>query len=335
MFQYHHEIVDGIIDYVREVSGGHFRAPLKSCALVSKAWVPRSQFHLFHHVSLRFETEFKRWCKNITKERAKVLSTYVRWLSCSPPYKSKDKNSLERFTYFTHVETLRIFKVDFFKFKDEKVELQPAFGPFGNSTRYLVIDCCVGHFPALINLFRLLPNITHLDILHANLPYATIETDPNMRGHFGTIETLRMTGTERYFINMLMPERFTSLKHVSYFDRGPESAGDLRRLIGGCRKTVETLTVLSAYDLTSPGEYSLFLLPPLPTCVLLKPTTGTDVQKSTRSNRARNSAKSHSTTCTSINPIPKLSPSYLRSIPQISRLSLSSREMQTSISSVP
>ena len=47
MLQYQREIVDGIIDYVRGASGGHFSTPIKSCALVSKAWHPRSQFHLF------------------------------------------------------------------------------------------------------------------------------------------------------------------------------------------------------------------------------------------------------------------------------------------------
>ena len=43
-----------------------------------------------------------------------------------------------------------------------------------------------------------------------------------MRGHFEKVETLRMAGTKRYFISMLMPERFTGLKYVSYFDKGPE-----------------------------------------------------------------------------------------------------------------
>lgn len=81
----HPEIVKAIIDNVREVSGGHFRAPLKSCALVSKVWLPQSQRHLFHHVRLQHGTELRRWCKNIAKGRVKVLSTYVKWLNYSPP----------------------------------------------------------------------------------------------------------------------------------------------------------------------------------------------------------------------------------------------------------
>jgi len=255
----HQEIVDEIIDYVREVSGGHFRVPLKSCALVSKAWLPQSQRHLFHHVSLKFEAELKRWCKNITKERAQVLSTYVRWLSCSPPYKTKDNKILERLTYFTHLETLYVIKADFGEFNDDKAKLQSAFGHFGNSPRYLVIDRCLGHFPTLINLFRLLPNLAHLDIFHTTLPYGCLVTASDMSGYFDKVEALRMTGTERYFINMLMPERFTSLKHISYFDKGPESAGDLRLLLSNCKETLETLTVLSAHSLTNLGEYSLSL----------------------------------------------------------------------------
>ena len=249
MFQ-HQEIVDNIIDYVREVSDGHFRAPLKSCALVSKAWAPQSQRHLFHHVRLQYETELKRWCKNITKERAKVLSTYVKWLSYSPPYKTKDQNALERFTYFTQVKTLCVFKADFMEFSKDKAKLQSAFGHFGNSVLYLVLDRCVGHFPTVINLFRLLPNFTHLDILYCTLPYGTLATDEDMFGEFETIEMLRVAGSERYFLNMLMPERFTRLKHISYFDKGPESPGDLRLLLNTCRKTVETLTVLSGHSLT-------------------------------------------------------------------------------------
>ena len=71
-----------------------------------------------------------------------------------------------------------------------------------------------------------------------------------MFGDFETIEMLRVAGSERYFLNMLMPERFTRLKHISYFDKGPESPGDLRLLLNTCRKTVETLTVLSGHSLT-------------------------------------------------------------------------------------
>ena len=259
MFQ-HQEIVDNIIDYVRESSDGHFRAPLKSCALVSKAWLPRSQRHLFNHVRPQYKTEFKRWCKNITKERAEVLSAYTRWLSYSPPYKTKDKNALEQFTYFTRVETLCVFRVDFLKFRNDKPGLQSAFGHFGNAVRYLVIDRCIGHFPTLINMFRLLPNFTHLSIFHSTLPYPTLGTHEDMLAYFEKVETLRMTGTERYFINMLMPDRFTSLKHISYSDKGPESPGDLRVLLNGSRKTLETLTILSGHCLTNLSECSLFTL---------------------------------------------------------------------------
>ncbi|KAF9783316.1 hypothetical protein BJ322DRAFT_1070140 [Thelephora terrestris] len=246
----HQEIVDNIIDYVREVSNGRFRAPLKSCALVSKAWVPRSQSHLFHHVRLQYETELKRWCKNITKERAKVLSTYVKWLSYSPPYKTKDQNALERFTYFTRVETLCIFKVDFGEFSKDQANLQSAFGHFGSSVLYLVLDRCIGHFPTIINLFRLFPSFTHLDLLYCTLHYATWATIEDQIGKLESVKMLRVAGSERYFLNMLMPERFTGLKHISYFDKGPESPGDLRLLLSNCGKTLETLTVLSSHSLT-------------------------------------------------------------------------------------
>ena len=336
----HNEIVDRIIGHVREVSDGHFRTPLKSCALVSKAWLPQSQRYLFHHISLQFGTELKRWCRNITKERAQVLSKYVRWLSYSPPYKTKDANALERFAYFTHLETLCIFKVDFGKFSDDKDEFQSVFGHFGNSPRYLVIDRCLGHFPTIINLFRLLPNLTHLDIFHTTLPYTCLLTDSDMSGDFGKIETLRMTGTERYFINALMPARFTGLKNISYFDKGPESAGDLRVFLNNC-KTLETLTVLSSHNLNHPREYSLsapLCIPRIhwaPTCICFKTTTGADVQKITRSSRVGISAKSHSTTYTPTNPIPKSSQSYLQSILRISQLLLSLRKMQMLISTLP
>jgi hypothetical protein len=72
------------------------------------------------------------------------------------------------------------------------------------------------------------------------------------------VETLRMAGTERYFINMLMPSRFSNLKHISYFDKGPESPGDLRVLLDHCGKTLETLTVLSGHNVTNLSERSIF-----------------------------------------------------------------------------
>ena len=78
-----------------------------------------------------------------------------------------------------------------------------------------------------------------------------------MLGDFEKVEMLRMAGTERYFINMLMVERFTSLKHISYFDKGPESAGDLRALLDGSNKTLETLTVHSSHCLTNLSEFLL------------------------------------------------------------------------------
>lgn len=268
MFQ-HQEIIDSIIDYVREISGGRFRAPLKSCALVSKAWLPRSQLYLFHHVKLQYETELRRWCNTITKGRARVLSKYAKWLSYSPPYKTKDQAALERFTYFTNVETLCILKVDFGKFM-EKAELQSAFGHFGNSVLHLVIDRCVGHFPTLIALFRLVPNFTHLDILFCTLPYATLGTSEDMTREFEKVEMLRVAVSERYFLNMLMPARFTSLKHISYSGKGPESPGDLRCLLENCGKTVETLTVLSRQTLTI-GGYSSFFSPVALLCLCIVP----------------------------------------------------------------
>lgn len=78
-----------------------------------------------------------------------------------------------------------------------------------------------------------------------------------MTREFEKVEMLRVAGSERYFLNMLMPERFTGLKHISYFDKGPESPGDLRALLGGCGKTVETFTVISGQTLTIGGR-SLF-----------------------------------------------------------------------------
>ena len=63
-----------------------------------------------------------------------------------------------------------------------------------------------------------------------------------------------MTWEERYFINILMVEMFANLKHISYFDKGPESPGDLRALLDGSRKTLETLAVLSSHRLANFGE---------------------------------------------------------------------------------
>lgn len=132
MFQ-HREIIDQIIDHVRDAPDGHFRVALKLRALVSKAWVAQSQRHLFYHVKFQYETEIKRWYKTITKERVKVFSTYVKWLSYSPPYKTKDPKAPERFTYFTHVETLCIFKANFGAFSKGGASLESASSPFGNS----------------------------------------------------------------------------------------------------------------------------------------------------------------------------------------------------------
>jgi hypothetical protein len=87
-------------------------------------------------------------------------------------------------------------------------------------------------------------------------------TGKDMLGYFEKVETLRMTGTERCFINMLMPTRFTGLKHISYFDKGPESPGELRVLLSGCGKTLETLTVLSSHNLTNLSGYSSYVLAP-------------------------------------------------------------------------
>ena len=78
-------------------------------------------------------------------------------------------------------------------------------------------------------------------------------TSEDMLSEFGKVQTLRVTLSERYFLNMLMPARFTGLKHISYFDKGPESPGDLRLLLENCGKTVETLTVLSGQTLTIGG----------------------------------------------------------------------------------
>ena len=91
-----------------------------------------------------------------------------------------------------------------------------------------------------------------------------------MTREFEKVEMLRVAVSERYFLNMLMPARFTSLKHISYSGKGPESPGDLRCLLENCGKTVETLTVLSRQTLTI-GGYSIFFSPVALLCLCIVP----------------------------------------------------------------
>ena len=151
------ELIDKIIDEVWDADDSPYHTTTKAVSLISRAWVERSQHHLFHDVqfSVHYDVElsvhcddFLHWCDTVSPG-PDGLSRHVRSLTIEA--REWDgwwigEELLERglpfFDSFRNVRVLRVQYWDINPFHPEV--LTRCFAPFSGTVRVLQWDPYVG-----------------------------------------------------------------------------------------------------------------------------------------------------------------------------------------------
>ncbi|KAJ7668781.1 hypothetical protein DFH06DRAFT_207625 [Mycena polygramma] len=183
------ELCDLVVDYLHAE-----RAALGVCALVCRAWVPASRFHLFEHIALTEHTAYAAACLNeILASPHATLAPAVRSLhlfGALAPVRIAHprtgrvqlKTLLEivpRIRQFTHVRTLALSDLPF-----------DLFSAFPRIRSLSLAGITAG--PALLRLARCLPSLTHLTLkrVHA-IPYRVSSPQTVSPLYTREIKTLR------------------------------------------------------------------------------------------------------------------------------------------------
>ena len=134
------ELIDKIIDGVWNADSPT-HTTTKAASLISRAWVERSQHHLFHDIKFSFfGPYFERWCDAVSPDPNGV-SRHVQSLTIQARADGRwvEEESLERglpfFNSFRNVQVLRVHYWDIEHFPPEI--LTRCFTPFAGSVRVL------------------------------------------------------------------------------------------------------------------------------------------------------------------------------------------------------
>jgi len=139
------ELIDKIIDGVWDDDDSPFHTTTRAASLISRSWVKRSQYHLFHDIEFSiFGPHFARWCDAVSPDpngvSRHVQSLTIRGRGIDGQW--VDEESLERglpfFGSFRNVRVLRVCYWDIEPFPPEL--LTRCFTSFAGSVRVLQWD---------------------------------------------------------------------------------------------------------------------------------------------------------------------------------------------------
>jgi hypothetical protein len=103
------------------------RTDLQTCSLVSKAWLPRSRYHLFYHVALRPDRSHPSRFLKLLDSPHGTIAPYARHLELYEGSVTKQwekvwlKKAFPRLAVMTSVESIRISHGNFGKFDDTAI----------------------------------------------------------------------------------------------------------------------------------------------------------------------------------------------------------------------
>lgn len=228
------EILDLIIDYLHNEPQA-----LKTCCLVSKAWVYRAQKCLFYHVQFRRHHHVSRWRR-----------------SFPDPLNSPARNTqtlsigLAELVTVVDVDTLRVFRgvsrlnVDTTRWHGPPFSLLPLHGLFPtirslrlsfSSFQSSKIFPFVCSFPLLENL-ALAGRIGNNRDVVWNVP----QTSPNL---IGSLELCVGAGVEHLVRQLLDLPKGLRPKSIAVRWSVPEAVGSTMDLVLGCSDTLESLKI--------------------------------------------------------------------------------------------
>ena len=151
------EIIDEILDHLAIDSDSR---SLRSCALVSKSWVPSSRRHLFHTVTFT-PGAFPKWLKTFPVP-GESPAHHVRDLIFSPWGQSAvpPKKLLEYIPWFTNVEKMSLSDVEV-----QSLLEAPSSWKLPQSVTSLTISTIIVDLSQIRDIMLQLPNLDNLSLL--------------------------------------------------------------------------------------------------------------------------------------------------------------------------
>ena len=245
MDQIAQELIDKFIDEFHD----DVRA-LRSCSLVSKRWVYRSQHHIFSRITISSQQSFEQWCKNIPLASCPV-SIHTRTLSILQPTRAQWLTPLllspatAHFGAFNNVKTLALSGITTRGLQDAQL-LADCFRRLGSSVTSLKLLYWRASPASLINCICLFPHVDDLDIycpdILAGLPMRkAYPSTPLFRGRLNLSFENGRGGIDR-FLRLLsqLPTRFREV-HVAVNFIGGQAI--LLPFLESCSRYVQRLCI--------------------------------------------------------------------------------------------
>ena len=124
------ELIDKIIDRIWDADDSPSHTTTKAASLISRAWVDRSQHHLFHDIEFSFSGPyFAHWCDAVSPDPNGV-SRHVRSLTLRAGVEGQwmGQESLEcGLPYFDYFRNVRILRVNFWDIEPFPPEMFARF----------------------------------------------------------------------------------------------------------------------------------------------------------------------------------------------------------------
>jgi len=142
------------------------RTDLRTCSLVSKAWLPRSRYHLFYHIALRPDKSHPSRFLKLLDSPHGTIAPYARHLELYEGRVTKQWEKLwlnkafPRLALMTSVESIRITYGNFGRF--DNTAITALLSIFSRLT-YLRLEHC--SFLSVPQFLGLLSTATHLERL--------------------------------------------------------------------------------------------------------------------------------------------------------------------------
>ena len=259
MDQIAQELIDKFIDEFHDDVQA-----LRSCSLVSKRWVYRSQYHIFLRIIISSQQSFEQWCKIIPLASCPV-SIHTRTLSILQPTRAQWLTPLllspatAHFGAFNNVKTLALSGITTRGLQDAQL-LADCFRRLGSSVTSLKLLYWRASPASLIDCICLFPRVDNLDIycpdILAGLPMRKFyPSTPLLRGRLNLSFEHGRGGIDR-FLRLLsqLPTRFREV-HVALNFIGGQAI--LLPFLESCSKSVQRLCI--SYDIEQGLHLALLL----------------------------------------------------------------------------